>query len=78
MAGDLAQPDTFAKYLLLNAVRFAGRPAMRHKDFGIWQSWTWAEQLDEVRAFAVGLVDLGVKPGERIAIAGANRPRLAL
>lgn len=76
MAGDLAHPDTFAKYLLLNAVRFAGRPAMRHKDFGIWQSWTWAEQLDEVRAFAVGLVELGVKPGERIAIAGANRPRL--
>ncbi len=68
--------DTFPKYLLLNAKRFASRPAMRHKDLGIWQSWTWAEQLDEVRAFSVGLRSMGVKPGERIAVIGANRPRL--
>jgi len=44
---------TFPKYLLLNAQRFRDCPAMRHKDFGIWQSWTWAEQLDEIRAFAI-------------------------
>ncbi len=70
------QLDTFPKYLLLNAERFAGRPAMRHKDFGIWQSWTWAEQLEEVRAFALGLRALGLKHGQRIAVIGANRPRL--
>ena len=34
--------DTFPKYLLRNAERFADRPAMRHKDYGIWQSWTWS------------------------------------
>ena len=47
--------DTFPKYLLLNADRFGDRPAMRHKDLGIWQGWTWKQQLEEVRAFAIGL-----------------------
>ena len=71
-----ATPDTFPKHLLLNASRFAGRPAMRHKDFGIWQSWTWAAQLEEVRALALGLQALGLKRGDKVAIVGANRPRL--
>jgi long-chain acyl-CoA synthetase len=68
--------DTFAKYLVFNAVRYADRPAVRHKDHGIWQSWTWREQLEEVRAFALGLQALGVQRGDKIAIIGANRPRL--
>lgn len=68
--------DTFPKYLLLNAQRFAALPAMRHKDYGIWQSWTWAEQLGEIRALALGLRALGLKRGERIAVVGSNRPRL--
>lgn len=68
--------DTFPKYLLLNAERFAALPAMRHKDYGIWQSWSWAEQLGEVRAFALGLQAMGLNRGERIAVVGANRPRL--
>ena len=49
---------------------------MRHKDLGIWQTWTWAEVLQAVRAYAVGLHRLGLKRGETIAIVGANRPRL--
>ncbi len=68
--------DTFPKYLLLNAVRFGDLPAMRHKDFGIWQSWTWKEQLEEIRAFSIGLETLGVGHGERVAVVGSNRPRL--
>ena len=55
---------------------FGDRPALRHKDFGIWQTWTWAQLLDEVRAYAVGLHRLGVERGDAIAIVGANRPRL--
>ncbi|WP_274425920.1 AMP-binding protein [Chelativorans sp. YIM 93263] len=69
-------PDTLAKYLLLNAERFRGRPAMRYKDYGIWQSWSWDEQFEEVRAFSIGLQTLGLKRGDRIAVIGANRPRL--
>lgn len=49
---------------------------MRHKDLGIWQTWTWSQVLDVVRAYAVGLHRLGVKRGETIAIVGGNRPKL--
>jgi long-chain acyl-CoA synthetase len=49
---------------------------MRHKDLGIWQTWTWAQVLEIVRAYAVGLNRLGLKRGETIAIVGANRPKL--
>ncbi|MEQ1952903.1 AMP-binding protein [Mesorhizobium yinganensis] len=68
--------DTFPKYLLLNAARFGDKPAMRHKDFGIWQSWSWAEQFAEIRKFAIGLQALGLRKGDNIAIIGSNRPRL--
>lgn len=68
--------DTFPKYLLVNAERLGARPAMRHKDYGIWQSWSWQQQLVEIRAFALGLEDLGLIHGERVAVVGANRPRL--
>jgi long-chain acyl-CoA synthetase len=62
--------------LIRNADRFGARPAMRHKDFGIWQTWTWAQVLHEVRAYAVGLQRLGLKRGDTIAIVGSNRPKL--
>jgi long-chain acyl-CoA synthetase len=71
-----AGEDTFPKLLIRNATRFASRPAMRHKDLGIWHSWTWAQMLDEVRAFSVGLMELGLKRGDKIAIIGKNKPRL--
>lgn len=68
--------DTFPKYLLRNVEAFGDRPAMRHKDHGIWQSWTWKEQLAEVRSLALGLKDLGLARGDKIAVIGTNRPRL--
>ena len=49
---------------------------MRQKDLGIWQTWTWGQVLEIVRAYAVGLHRLGLKRGETIAIVGANRPKL--
>ncbi|MGA0594246.1 AMP-binding protein [Enterovirga sp. CN4-39] len=68
--------DTFPKLLVRNARIRGARPAFRHKDLGIWQSWTWAEVHDIVRAFAAGLDKLGVEPGSKVAIVGQNRPRL--
>lgn len=76
MATDTGALDTFPKFLLRNAEKFSARPAMRHKDFGIWQTWTWAEMLDEVRSFSVGLKALGLKRGDKVAVIGSNRPRL--
>jgi long-chain acyl-CoA synthetase len=71
-----ASADTFPKLLIRNARLYGSRPAMRHKDLGVWQTWTWAQALEIVRAYAVGLHRLGLKRGETIAIVGGNRPRL--
>jgi long-chain acyl-CoA synthetase len=71
-----APADTFSKLLIRNAELFGSRPAMRHKDLGIWQTWTWGQVLDIVRAYAVGLHRLGIKRGETIGIVGGNRPKL--
>ena len=75
-AADSTQPGTLPQYLLLNARRFADRPAMRQKDLGIWQSWTWAGLKDEIAAYSLGLSKLGLKAGDKVAIVGQNRPRL--
>ncbi len=71
-----ASADTFPKLLIRNAQLYGTRPAMRHKDLGVWQTWTWAQVLELVRAYAVGLNRLGLKRGETIAIVGGNRPKL--
>ena len=68
--------DTFPKFLIHNSIAFAQRPAMRHKDFGIWQTWSWAEMLEEIRAFSLGLQAIGLKKGDKVAVVGSNRPAL--
>ncbi|WP_410219223.1 AMP-binding protein [Paracoccus sp. (in: a-proteobacteria)] len=60
--------------LARNVARFGDRPAYREKEYGIWQSWTWAEAADEIRALALGLLELGLEPGAHVAIIGRNRP----
>nr|WP_131575205.1 AMP-binding protein [Paracoccus nototheniae] len=60
--------------LARNAVRFGDRPAYREKEYGIWQSWTWAQAADDIRALAMGLMAQGLAPGDHLAIIGRNRP----
>ena len=62
--------------LLRNAQKFGDRPAYREKEFGIWQSWTWLETAEEIEALALGLMDIGVKKGDYVAIIGRNRPSM--
>jgi len=68
--------DTFPKLLIHHAGRRGGRIAMREKDLGIWQCWTWRQYLDEVRALAGGLAAEGFAHGDKAAIIGDNRPHL--
>jgi long-chain acyl-CoA synthetase len=68
--------DTLPKLLIHNAAAIGARPAMRQKDLGIWQAWTWQQVLAEVRAFSIGLAELGLKRGDKFTIIGSNRPRL--
>ena len=68
--------DTFPKLLGRNARELPERFALREKEFGIWQSWTWRDLETEVRELACGLAELGLERGDRLAIIGDNRSRL--
>ena len=68
--------DTFPKLLLHRKEVSGGKTALREKNLGIWQSWTWAEVANEVRALACGLAASGFQRGDKLAIVGDNRPRL--
>jgi long-chain acyl-CoA synthetase len=69
-------PQTFPRLLLHQAKIRPDRPAVREKDLGIWQAWTWAQALEEVRLLACGLAAQGFMRGDRLAVVGDNRPRL--
>ncbi|MGH8667727.1 MAG: AMP-dependent synthetase/ligase [Burkholderiales bacterium] len=68
--------DTFPKLLMHHARERGERPAIREKDLGIWQTWTWREFADEVRALACALAAEGLRRGEHVALVSDNRPRL--
>ncbi len=72
----MAEPATLPQLLLRNAAARGGRPAIREKDRGIWQTCTWRRYHDHVRDFALGLAALGFQRGDRLSVIGDNRPRL--
>ncbi|HUC72095.1 MAG TPA: AMP-binding protein [Stellaceae bacterium] len=80
MSGDRAYPgrapDTLPRLLRRNATTMAGRPAIREKTLGIWQTFTWAEYRRQVDDFALGLAAHGFRRGDKLAVIGDNRPRL--
>jgi long-chain acyl-CoA synthetase len=76
MSIDIGTYDTFPKLLRHHALTRGARPAIREKDLGIWQTWTWKQFADEARALACGLAEQGFKRGDHLAIVGDNRPRL--
>jgi long-chain acyl-CoA synthetase len=70
-------PDdtTFPKLLHALAVRHGDdRIALQEKRYGIWQPVSWAAYQARVRDFAHGLAQLGVRPGDVVAVLGDNRP----
>ena len=67
---------TFPKILSSLATARGQEAAMREKNFGIWQSWTWQQYYDEACSLANGLADCGFKRGDKVAIVGDNRPEL--
>ena len=68
--------ETFPRCLLDQAQRNGEKPAIREKYLGIWQTWTWREVSEEVRALACGLNAMGLKRGDKLALIGDNRPKL--
>jgi long-chain acyl-CoA synthetase len=68
--------STFPQLLLAHAVRRPDAPAMREKEYGIWQTTSWSQMVALVKHIACGLHQAGLHRGEHLVVIGANRPRL--
>jgi long-chain acyl-CoA synthetase len=67
---------TFPRLLLEHAQKRPDAPAMREKEYGIWQTTSWSQMAKLVEAIACGLHQAGLQRGEHMVVIGANRPRL--
>jgi len=72
----MTDATTLPRMLRRNAQAMAKRPALREKNLGIWQTYSWARYYQEVRDFALGLAAHGFRRGDKLAVIGDNRPRL--
>jgi len=72
----MTEATTLPRMLRHNAQTMAERPALREKNLGIWQTYSWARYYQEVREFALGLAAHGFRRGDKLAVIGDNRPRL--
>jgi AMP-binding enzyme len=66
--------ETQPAVLAANVARFGARVAMRRKQYGIWQEWSWDGYAAHVRRVALGLVSLGFRRGDKLVILGDNDP----
>ena len=67
---------TFPRLMLDHAAARPGAAALREKEFGIWQTWTWSALATLVRDMACGLAQAGMQRGQHLVVVGENRPRL--
>ena len=65
---------TVPQLLRQRAAIHGDRLALREKEYGIWNPYSWDHYYQTARRVALGLLSLGIKPGDRVAIAGENTP----
>lgn len=71
-------PKTTGEVFARSAERYAEKPALLHKQDGIFQPISYAELNRRVQQFALGLSELGIGRGDRVAILSENRPEWAV
>ncbi len=67
---------TFPRLMLDHAAQRPDAPALREKEYGIWQTLTWRDLAALVRRIAGGLAAAGLGKGQHLVVVGENRPRL--
>ncbi len=69
--------STLPQILLANAKKYGkDKIAIREKDLGIWQSYSWHDYYENTKKFALGLASLGFQRGDKLSVIGDNRPQL--
>ncbi|THU00655.1 long-chain fatty acid--CoA ligase [Lampropedia puyangensis] len=67
---------TFPRLMQQHAQQRPQDPAIREKEYGIWQTWSWSDVARDVRYLACGLASLGLQQGHNLALVSSNRPYL--
>ncbi len=67
---------TFPRLMLEHAAQRPRAPALREKEYGIWQTISWVELAQMVRSLACGMAEAGLARGQHVVVIGENRPRL--
>jgi long-chain acyl-CoA synthetase len=68
------EANTIPALFWSRTIEWADRVAMCHKDFGIWKSITWKEYGENAKYVCLGLISLGMNPGDRATIMSENNP----
>ena len=66
--------ETLPRMVLNQAERLAGRTALRRKVEGVWRDISWQDLDNNIRAFGEGLLGLGIRAGDRVAVMAPNSP----
>ncbi len=66
--------QTIADLISRSAMEHPERPAVRYKHDGSWQDVTYSQLADMVEEIGLGLIDVGVKAGDRVCILANTRP----
>ena len=70
----MEKQDTIPKLIMRNYEKWSQRTAMCMKNFGVWHRYNWTECYEQVKYFSLGLISLGLKPGDVVCIIGDNEP----
>jgi len=70
----MEEPSTILEYLRRNYQKWGDRVAVRHKNFGLWKEYTWKHYYETVKLISLGLISLGLKAGDEVAIIGDAEP----
>ena len=69
----MRSPKTLPQCFLNKVQEYgAGRVALRQKEFGIWREFSWQESYEQVKAFSLGLIALGLRRGDKVCSVGDN------
>lgn len=72
---EITKDLTIPKLFLKQCRKYGkNKVAMREKEFGIWIPFTWQDYYDNVKCLSLGMVSLGLKRGDKVAMIGDNRP----
>ena len=74
-ASGITRDLTIPKLFLQQSRRYGKeKVVMREKEFGVWHPYTWQDYLENVKTICLGMIRLGLKRGDKVAMMGDNRP----